>query len=92
MIHNNKSSALVDAKSGKYILNGKHVVSQFPKDVFYAGTTISYSGSETIVETITTPKHSKLKEDLILEVLSAGALPPPDIAYRYIIEKGDSPK
>lgn len=84
--------ALVDSKTGEYILNGKHVVSQFPKDVFYAGTTISYSGSETIIETITTPKHSKLTQDLILEVLSAGQLPPPDITYRYIVEKNNSPK
>lgn len=82
----------MDSVTGEYILNGKHVVSQFPKDVFYGGTTINYSGSETIVETITTPKHNKLTQDLILEVLSIGKLPPPDIAYRYVIGKESAPK
>lgn len=84
--------ALVDPRNGEYILNGNHIVSQFLKDVVYAGTTIKYSGSENVVEKISTPKHQKLTADLVLEVLSVGLLLPPDISYRYIIEKINAPK
>lgn len=86
------STALVDGETGEYILNGKHVVSTFAKDVFFGGLTIKYSGSEDIVETLTTVRNHKLTKDLILEVLSVGTARPPDITYRYTISKDVAPK
>ncbi|KAF5279337.1 hypothetical protein FQR65_LT15410 [Abscondita terminalis] len=84
--------ALVDGDTGSYVLNGNFVVSQFVKDVIYAGMTISYSGSEKVIEFIKTPPNRKLTKDLVLEVLSVGRLLPPDINYRYMIKNDRAPK
>lgn len=57
----------------------------------YGGLTISYSGSETHVERLITPKNRKLTKDLVLEVLTVSGTPP-DITYRYTINKEMAPK
>lgn len=87
-----KFTALVDGETGEYILNGKHKISTYAKDVFYGGLTIKYSGSEKITESVTTAKNRKLTKDLILEVLSVDSARPPDITYRYVINKSQAPR
>lgn len=84
--------ALQDGETGEYVLNGKHMVSTFAKEVFYGGLLVKYSGSEEPIETISTPKNKKLAKDLIISVLSVGAAMPPDIYYRYIVSREATPR
>ncbi|XP_018320780.1 A disintegrin and metalloproteinase with thrombospondin motifs 9-like [Agrilus planipennis] len=84
--------ALVDGETGHYILNGNRSVSLYLKDIIYGGLTIRYSGSDSVVEEISTPPRRKLKKDLYVEVLSAGKVWPPDITYKYTISKHIVPK
>lgn len=84
-------AALVDGETGEYVLNGNFVTSSFKRDLVYGGLTITYSGSHSRIERITTPKNRKLSRDLVLEVLAATGTPP-DIRYRYTINKEMAPK
>ncbi|KAK9754190.1 ADAM-TS Spacer 1 [Popillia japonica] len=83
--------SLVDGETGEYVLNGNFVTSSFKRDLVYGGLTITYSGSHSRIERITTPKNRKLSRDLVLEVLAATGTPP-DIRYRYTINKEMAPK
>ncbi|KRT81997.1 hypothetical protein AMK59_4945, partial [Oryctes borbonicus] len=83
--------ALVDGETGEYVLNGNFIISSWKHDLVYGGLTLAYSGSEIQIERLTTPKNRKLKKDLVLEVLSVTSMPP-DIRYRYTINKDMAPK
>lgn len=85
-------TALVDGETGEYVLNGNHKVSTLAKDVFYAGLTVKYSGSNQTIEKLTTTKNRKLTKDLVLEVLSVGSARSPNISYRYVIDKDVAPR
>lgn len=84
--------ALVDGETGEYILNGNNSVSTFLKDIHFGGVKITYSGSEVDVENITSPKNTKISKDLIVEVLSVGKVRPPNITYKYTIQKDRAPR
>lgn len=84
--------ALVDGETGEYVLNGDFRISRALKEVVFGDMTITYSGSEAVVEYIKTPKNRRLKKDLVLEVLSIGKLVPPDISYRYTIRRDSAPR
>ena len=58
--------ALRDVDTGEYILNGAFVMSMFRKTIQYAGMTLEYSGSDTIVERVNSSKP--LRKDLLVEV------------------------
>ncbi len=57
--------ALRDVDSGEYILNGDFVMSMFRKTIQYAGMTLEYSGSDTVVERVNTSRP--LRKDLLVE-------------------------
>ncbi|XP_044763903.1 A disintegrin and metalloproteinase with thrombospondin motifs 9 isoform X2 [Coccinella septempunctata] len=84
--------ALVDGETKKYILSGKNVVTPQEKEIPFGGTIISYSGSGSRIETITTPKNDILSKPLILEILTTNTINPPDVTYRYIINKENAPR
>jgi hypothetical protein len=75
----------------EYLLNGKFVVSMFPKLIKYAGTQLDYSGSEAVAERLNS-SSKPLQKDLIVEVLSVGNLYPPDIHYSYTISVSELTK
>ncbi len=58
--------ALRDVDTGEYILNGDFVMSMFKKTIQYAGMTLEYSGSDSIVERINSSRP--LRKDLLVEV------------------------
>lgn len=60
--------ALVDEDSGEYILNGGFMVSIFRKLLLFGGSTLEYSGSQTVVERVNSSSRP-LKKNLILEVI-----------------------
>lgn len=82
---------MVDGETGEYILNGGFVISSWKRDLVYGGITLSYSGSVTQIERLVTPKNRKLAKDLVVEVLTVAGQPP-DITYRYTINKDMAPK
>ncbi len=57
--------SLRDVDSGEYILNGDFVMSMFRKTIQYAGMTLEYSGSDTVVERVNTSRP--LRKDLLVE-------------------------
>lgn len=60
--------ALVDSRTGKYLLNGDFTVSTFGKVLPYDGVSIEYSGSKAAVERVNSSKNIQLTQDLIVEV------------------------
>ena len=77
--------ALKDVDTGEYILNGDFVMSMFRKTIQYGGTTLEYSGSDSVVERVNS--SLPLRKDLLVEVLTVGNLNPPQVHYRYVISK-----
>ncbi|XP_054290364.1 A disintegrin and metalloproteinase with thrombospondin motifs 20-like [Macrosteles quadrilineatus] len=77
--------ALMDGETGEYILNGNSIVSMFRKVILYGGTTLEYSGSDSVVERVNSSRP--LSKDLLIEVLSVGNLYPPDIKYSYTVQR-----
>ncbi|XP_045465321.1 A disintegrin and metalloproteinase with thrombospondin motifs 9 isoform X2 [Harmonia axyridis] len=84
--------ALVDGETRKYILSGQNVVTPRGKEIPFGGTIISYSGSGSRIEKITTPKNDILSKPLVLEILTTNTINPPDVTYRYIINKQNAPR
>ncbi|XP_014241355.1 A disintegrin and metalloproteinase with thrombospondin motifs gon-1 isoform X2 [Cimex lectularius] len=82
--HDDNYLALVDVDTKKYILNGHFVVSHH-KRILYGGTTIEYSGADSIIERVNASRP--LTKDLIVEVLSVVGIVPPQIKYAYTVQK-----
>ena len=59
--------ALLD-DNGRYILNGRYVVSQYPINVTYAGLTLEYSGTNATLEKVTASFAKKINRDLQVQV------------------------
>ena len=74
-----------DVDTNDYILNGDFVMSMFRKTIQYGGTTLEYSGSDSVVERVNS--SLPLRKDLLVEVLTVGNLNPPQVHYRYVISK-----
>lgn len=83
---------MINAETGEYLLNGNHNVKSNEYVIKFGEVEITYSGSSSPLEWITSPKYQKLPGDLILEVLTGGKMSPPNIHYRYIISKEDAPR
>jgi hypothetical protein len=77
--------ALRDTDTGEYLLNGDFVMSMFSKAIQYAGTTLEYSGSDTVVERVKSTQP--LRKDLVVEVLTVGNLYPPQVHYTYAVSR-----
>jgi len=82
--------ALRDVDTGEYLLNGDFVMSMFRKTIQYAGATLEYSGSDTVVERVNS-SGSRLLRDLVVEVLTVGNLFPPQVHYSYMMSEPDLP-
>lgn len=68
--------------NGRYFLNGDFVVSTSLRQIKMAGVVITYSGSDQIVESITS--DGKFNETVQVEILSVGkSINRPDIAYSF---------
>jgi len=80
--------ALRDVDNGEYLLNGDFVMSMFRKTIQYAGATLEYSGSDTVVERVNS-SGARLMKDLIVEVLTVGNLFPPQLHYSYMVSQPD---
>ena len=72
-------------QDGEYILNGDFVMSMFRKTIQYGGTTLEYSGSDSVVERVNSSQP--LKKDLLVEVLTVGNLYPPQVHFSYAISR-----
>ncbi|KAJ8921175.1 hypothetical protein NQ315_013647 [Exocentrus adspersus] len=83
---------LIDGETDKPILNGNYLAVTHESDVVFGSVIIKYSGTNATMESITTPKNHKLTRDLILAVLSVGKLTPPNIVFRYVIDKDQAPR
>lgn len=57
---------LKDGETGAYVLNGDLVVSVFRKLILFGGTTLEYTGSDSVVERVNSSRA--LNKDLIIEV------------------------
>lgn len=84
--------ALIDGETGQAILNGDNMAKSYGTTIVFGNVEISYSGSGTSVEWIRSPKNKRLSKDVILSVLSVGKLTPPNINYRYLIDKEKAPR
>ncbi|KAI5734300.1 hypothetical protein M8J77_004856 [Diaphorina citri] len=78
--------ALSDGETNEPILNGKNVVSKSHKVIVFGGIAIDYTGTDAVVERINCSRP--LTKELIVEVLSVGNLYPPNIHYRYTVQRG----
>lgn len=58
--------ALKDGETEDYVLNGNSIVSMFRKLILFGGTTLEYSGSDSVVERVNSSRP--LNKDLIIEV------------------------
>lgn len=89
--HDAHLSALIDGETGQALLNGDNMAKSYGTTILFGNVEIIYSGSGTALEWIRSPKNKKLSKDLVLGVLSVGKLTPPNIQYRYLIEKEKAP-
>ncbi|XP_035211737.1 A disintegrin and metalloproteinase with thrombospondin motifs 9-like isoform X2 [Stegodyphus dumicola] len=71
----------------EYLLNGKYMISMFPKSVLYGDSILDYTGSDIVVERINATK--RLQKDLFVQVLTVGNLHPPSVTYQYTISTHD---
>ncbi|KAK6639908.1 hypothetical protein RUM43_008184 [Polyplax serrata] len=78
---------LKDGVTGGRLLNNENILTTFRKVIFYDGVALEYSGCLSPVERINASRP--LKRDLLVEVLSAGSLTPPDITYQYTVPKSN---
>lgn len=53
----------------EYFLNGDRVISPYPKNCSYGGVIFEYSGTDTMIEKISTPYSKPLQRDLYVEVV-----------------------
>lgn len=83
---------LRDGETNEFLLNGNHNVKNEKYIIKLGEVEITYSGSSSPREWIISPKNQKLPGDLILEVLTGGSMSPPNIYYRYVINKEDAPR
>ena len=82
--------AVKDVDTGEYLMNGDFVVSMFQKTIQHSGTTLEYSGSDVVIETVNTSKP--IRRDLVVEVLTVGNLYPPGITFSYLVSKQKTSK
>lgn len=82
---------MIDGETGKALLNGEFSTKSYGTTIVFGNVEITYSGSGETMEWIRSPKYKRLSKDLVLEVLSVGQLTPPNIHYRYLIEKEKAP-
>lgn len=60
--------ALMDDQ-GQYLLNGKNLITQYPKTFPYGGVTFQYSGAQSNIETVNTTYAIRIEKDLLIQVL-----------------------
>ena len=80
-------------EADNYILNGNRAISIQRREVHFGGVQFDYSGSSALTESIKTSRYDKLTNNVYLEVLMSGTdLIPPNIQYRYRIDRHIAPK
>uniref|UniRef100_A0A7E4W1Q7 Peptidase M12B domain-containing protein n=1 Tax=Panagrellus redivivus TaxID=6233 RepID=A0A7E4W1Q7_PANRE len=77
------------ASNGEFLLNGQYQVSVFRQQISVQDTVLEYSGSDHSVERIN--GTGPIRSDIYLHVLSVGNLNPPDIHYKYMVPRENSP-
>ena len=75
--------AVRDVDTGEYLMNGGFILSMFKKSIQYGDVILDYTGSDTVTERLNSTKP--IKKDLVVEVLTVGALNPPDIIFTYLV-------
>ena len=55
------------------------------KSIQYGDVILDYTGSDTVTERLNSTKP--LRKDLVVEVLTVGALNPPDVSYTYLVSR-----
>ncbi|KAJ8046666.1 A disintegrin and metalloproteinase with thrombospondin motifs 9 [Holothuria leucospilota] len=72
------------SRTGTYYFNGNFVVSTSLRKIKMVGVVVTYSGSDQIVESITS--EGQFNESITVEVLSVGrTILPPNITYSYYV-------
>ena len=77
--------AVRDVDTGEYLMNGGFILSMFKKSIQYGDVILDYTGSDTVTERLNSTKP--IKKDLVVEVLTVGALNPPDIIFTYLVSR-----
>ena len=77
--------AVRDVDTGEYLINGGFILSMFKKSIQYGDVILDYTGSDTVTERLNSTKP--LRKDLVVEVLTVGALNPPDVSYTYLVSR-----
>ncbi|XP_016952384.1 A disintegrin and metalloproteinase with thrombospondin motifs 20 isoform X1 [Drosophila biarmipes] len=89
--HDQNYIVLSDDKDNK-LLNGHAGIKTYPLKFVYAGVTMQYTGSNSLVEQVNTTYSWKLSRDLIVQIISLDVSPAkrPDtvlMSYSYTIDK-----
>ncbi|VEN49794.1 unnamed protein product [Callosobruchus maculatus] len=83
---------LQDGETNEYILNGNFKVMTDSYSIQFGDVILKYSGVNSVVEWITSPKNKTLPKDLYVGILSEDNTSPPNIKYRYVIDKEKAPR
>ena len=77
--------AVRNVETGDYLMNGGFILSMFKKSIQYGDVILDYTGSDVILERLNSTKP--IRKDLVVEVLTVGALYPPDVTYSYLVSR-----